>query len=93
MIDEMRERVRDLMMEGLIGYSRILVFILLYACMRVQSVQLCVTLWAITHQASSVLENLQARILEWVAIPFSRGSSQPRDGTWVSCIAGRFFTV
>ena len=25
--------------------------------------------------------------------PFSRGSSQPRDGTWVSCIAGRFFTV
>ena len=42
---------------------------------------------------SSVLENLQARILEWVAIPFSRGSSQSRDGTWVSCIAGRFFTV
>ena len=36
---------------------------------------------------------LQARILEWVAIPFSRGSSQPRDSTWVSCISGRFFTV
>ena len=36
---------------------------------------------------------LQARILEWVAIPFSRGSSQSRDRTWVSCIAGRFFTV
>ena len=35
---------------------------------------------------------LQARILEWVAIPFSRGSSQPRDWTWVSCIAGRVFT-
>ena len=32
---------------------------------------------------------LQARILEWVAISFSRGSSQPRDRTWVSCIAGR----
>ena len=31
--------------------------------------------------------------LEWVAIPFSRGSSQPRAWTWVSCIAGRFFTV
>ena len=31
---------------------------------------------------------LQARILEWVAIPFSRGSSQPRDRTQVSCIAG-----
>ena len=34
---------------------------------------------------------LQARILEWVAIPFSRGSSQPRDRTQVSHIAGRFF--
>ena len=36
---------------------------------------------------------LQARILEWVAIPFSRGSSWPRDGPLVSCIAGRLFTV
>ena len=36
---------------------------------------------------------LQARILEWVAFPFSRGSSQPRDRTQVSCIAGRFFTT
>jgi len=35
---------------------------------------------------------LQARILEWVAFPFSRGSSQPRDQTQVSCIAGGFFT-
>ena len=35
---------------------------------------------------------LQARILEWVAIPFSRRSSQPRDQTQVSHIAGRFFT-
>ena len=35
---------------------------------------------------------LQARILEWVAFPFSRGSSQPRDQTQVSRIAGRFFT-
>ena len=35
---------------------------------------------------------LQARILEWVAIPFSRGSSQPRDRTQISRIAGRFFT-
>ena len=30
---------------------------------------------------------------EWVAIPFSRGSSQPRDQTQVSCIAGGFFTI
>ena len=36
---------------------------------------------------------LQARILEWVAIPFSKGSSQPKDQTWVSCITGRFFTI
>ena len=35
---------------------------------------------------------LQARILEWVAFPFSRGSSQPRDRTQVSLIAGGFFT-
>ena len=34
---------------------------------------------------------LQARILEWVPFPFSRESSQPRDQTQVSCIAGRFF--
>ena len=36
--------------------------------------------------------NLQARILEWVAFSFSRGSSQPRDRTQVSHIAGGFFT-
>ena len=35
---------------------------------------------------------LQARILEWVAFPSSRGSSKPRDRTQVSCIAGRLFT-
>ena len=35
---------------------------------------------------------LQARILEWIAFPFSRGSSQCRDWAQVSCIAGRFFT-
>ena len=41
---------------------------------------------------SSVHGILQVKILEWVAISFSRGSSQPRNRTWVSCIAGRFFT-
>ena len=35
---------------------------------------------------------LQSRILEWVAIPFSRRSYEPRDQTQVSHIAGRFFT-
>ena len=35
----------------------------------------------------------QARIVEWAAISFSRGSSPPRDPTQISCIAGRFFTI
>ena len=42
---------------------------------------------------SSVHGIFQARILEWVAIPFSRRSSQPRVRTQVSCIAGIFFTT
>ena len=42
---------------------------------------------------SSVHGILQARMLEWVTIPFSRGSSWPKDQTQVSCIAGRFLTV
>ena len=58
--------------------------------MKVKVAQLCPTLCDpmdyIVHGI------LQARILEWVAFPFSRGSSQPRDRTQVSCIAGGFFT-
>ena len=42
---------------------------------------------------SSLHGILQARILEWVAFSFSRGFSQPRDQTWVSRIAARFFTI
>ena len=42
---------------------------------------------------SSVHEILQARILEWVAMPSSRGASQPKDQTQVSHIASRFFTI
>ena len=42
---------------------------------------------------SSVHGTLQARIQEWVAMPSYRGSSQPRDQTQVSFIAGRFFTI
>ena len=42
---------------------------------------------------SSVHGILQARILEWLAVPFSRGSSQSRDQTQVSCTAGGFFTI
>ena len=43
-------------------------------------------------QSHTVHGILQARVLEWVAVPSSRGSSQPRDRTQVSCIAGGFFT-
>ena len=65
-----------------------------YVCVLVT--QLCLTLFHPTDSSlpcSSDYRILQARILEWVAIPVSRGSSQPRDRTQVSCIAGRFFTI
>ena len=52
-----------------------------------------VTPWTVARQAPRSVGILQARILEWVAMPSSRGSSQPRDWTQVSRIAGRFFTV
>ena len=58
-------------------------------------VQSCPTLWDPMNYSlpsSSVHGILQARILEWVAISFSRGSSWPRNQTWVSCIAGTFCT-
>ena len=47
----------------------------------------------VARQAPLSMGILQARILEWVAISFSRRSSQPRDQTQVSHIAGRFFTI
>ena len=49
-------------------------------------VRLFATPWTVVHGI------LQARILEWLAFPVSRGSSQPRDWTQVSRIAGRFLT-
>ena len=51
-----------------------------------------VTPWIAACQAPPSMRILQARILEWVAIYFSRGSSWLRDRNWVSCITGRFFT-
>ena len=56
----------------------------------VKVVQSCLTLC--DPMDYTVHRILQARILEWVAFPFSRGSSQPRDQTQVSHMAGRFFT-
>ena len=56
--------------------------------------QLCpiLTPWTCSRPGPSVHGILQARILEWVANPFSRESSWLRDWTWVSCTAGGFFT-
>ena len=50
------------------------------------------TLWTVACQAPLPMEIFQARILERVAMPSSRGSSWPRDRTWVSCITGGLFT-
>ena len=61
-----------------------------------QSLQPCPTLCDpvdCSSPGSSVHGIFQARILEWVAISFSRGSFRPRDQTWVSCVAGRLFTI
>jgi len=64
-----------------------------------KSLQLCLTLcdlMDVSPPSFSVYGILQARILEWVAMPASRGSSWPRDRTCVSCdfcVAGRFFTT
>ena len=55
-------------------------------------VQFFATPWTVAHQ-ESVHGILQARVLEWVAISFSRGSSWPRDRTQVSCIVGRCFNL
>ena len=55
-----------------------------------ESLLTCVRLF--NHMDYLVHGILQARILGWVAVPFSRGSSQPRGRTQVSLTAGRFFT-
>ena len=58
--------------------------------------QSCLTLWDpmdYSLPGSSLHGILQARVLEWVAISFSRGSSRPRDRTQVYCIPGRCFNL
>ena len=49
--------------------------------------------WTVARQAPLSMGFSKARILEWVAVSFSRGSSRPRDPTCVSCIAGGFFAL
>ena len=58
--------------------------------------QLYLTLWDpmdCSLSGSSVHGIFQARLLEWIAISFSKGSSRPKDRTRVSCITGRCFTI
>ena len=60
-----------------------------YTLSEMKVAQPCPALWdPMNYKVHGIL---QARILEWVAFPFSRGSSQPRDQTQVAHIAGRFF--
>ena len=67
---------------------------LIVLCLVAQSCStLCNPMDCIAHQAPLSMGILQARILDGIAIPSSRGSSQPRDRTQVSHIAGRFFTI
>ena len=53
----------------------------------------CVAPWTVACQAPLSMGILQARILEWVAMCFSRGYSQHMDRTQDLCIAGRFFII
>ena len=72
------------------------IFIYLFMVMKVLVTQSSLTLFNpmdCSPWGFSIHGTLQARILEWVAKPFSRGTSWPRDLTQVSCIVSRFFTI
>ena len=75
-------------------------FIYVCVCMRAVALVMVASVmsdfaipWTTAYQAPLSMGILQARILEWVAMPSSRGSSQPRDPTHVTHIAGGFFTI
>ena len=74
----------------LIVYCIMCINSVLIVYVKVKIAQLCLTLC--NPMDYTVHGILQARILEWVVFLFSRGSSQPRDQTQVSLIAGEFFT-
>ena len=77
------------------GFAHIIVEPLIYLIVNMLVTQSCLTLcdpMDYSLPGSSVHRILQARILEWVAIPFSRGSSWPRGRTQVSHIAGGFLS-
>ena len=62
-------------------------------CIVAQLFPLFVSLWTVARRTPLSVGIPQARILEWAAMPSSRGSSQRSDQTQVSCIAGTFFTI
>ena len=68
-------------------------FLFCVLCLVVSRVRLFVTPWTVARQAPLSMGILQARILEWAAMPSSRGSSQTRDHTQVSHIAGGFHVL
>ena len=79
---------RDFRVNGLLQLPDLLLCVLSRSVMSNS-----VTPWTVACQAPVSTGILQARTLEWVAMPSSRGSSQPRDQTQVSRIAGGFFTI
>ena len=82
--------------EKLPSKCHLLVLYMIKKKVKVLVAQLCLTLCNTVDcslPGSSVHRILQARILQWVAIPFSRESSQPRDQTQVSSMAGIVFTI
>ena len=95
---------RDITLPPKVYIVKAMVFpVVIYRCETIKKAEIesevaqsCLTLcdpMDCSPPGSSVHGILQARVPEWVAISFSRGSSQPRDWTQVSCTAGRRFTV
>ena len=92
----MKSILQKLIYLQLIHFGKYSLLSFSYILCHAKSLQLCPTLCDPMDSSlpgSSVHGILQARIPEWAAIPFFRGSSQPKDQTQASCIAGRFFTI
>ena len=75
----------------ILHFSKYFAFSQFSSVQSLSPVRLFATPWIAAHQEIRGIS--QAKILKWVGISFSRGSSQPRDRTQVSCIAGRLFTI
>ena len=83
-------KLRQMGWWGLCSFEKICMF----TCLLIYSVVFnSVAPWTVVHQAPLSMGILQARVLEWVAMPSSRGSSQPSDQIQASRTAGGFFTI